>query len=299
MCGRYVLQTKIKLIEKRFGLSPGSTEADDFQPSFNIGAGQLGLIITNHIPRKLQQAYFGYCPSWAKKRMYVLNARSEGDKNKKNNPTYKGSKGIIIKKMWSEAVRHRRCLVIADAFYEGPTKEKLGKPYLVYLKDGRRPFAFAGVYDDWTDPKTGEIIRTFAIITAPPNKLMQEIGHERSPVILSASDANTWLSSRASLSDITRLMKPPYWGAMNAYRVSDKMRNPNAEGKELVQPISQRIYKEYEIKFEQENIKLGFGWSPAKHRRSKQDEEDDKRKRTFNEQKNLFNQDKLDDMQEE
>ena len=79
-------------------------------------------------------------------------------------PGYRGAMGILQKPMFRQSIRTRRCLVVADAFIEGPQREKLAKPYVVYARDGQRPFALAGIWDEWTDTGSGEIIRSFAII---------------------------------------------------------------------------------------------------------------------------------------
>ena len=67
--------------------------------------------------------------------------------------------------------------VIADAFYEGSMKEKLNKPYFVYLRDKQRPFSFAGIWDTWEDEDFQDH-HSFAIITVPANALLRKIGHD-------------------------------------------------------------------------------------------------------------------------
>ena len=91
--------------------------------------------------------------------------------------------GILQKPMFRQSIRDRRCIVIADAFIEGRAK-KTRQPYLVYARHGRRPFGLAGIWDEWANPATGEITRSFAILTTVANELMQAIGHHRSPVVL-------------------------------------------------------------------------------------------------------------------
>ena len=103
-----------------------------------------------------------------------FNARSEGDKNKENDPKYKGRMGID-KKSFKSQIRNKRCLVIADAFIEGTTTERLDKPFVVYLKNKVRPFAMAGIWDSWTDKETGEVINSFAIITTMNCKVPRKL----------------------------------------------------------------------------------------------------------------------------
>lgn len=72
---------------------------------------------------------FGFTPSWGEKKHFAINARAEGDRNKANDPNYNGGFGILQKPFYKSSIRHKRCLVIADAFIEGPKREKLKKPF--------------------------------------------------------------------------------------------------------------------------------------------------------------------------
>ena len=102
MCGRYTVVTKIDALEKRFGVK--ASEDLQFEPNVNISPGNLAPVITDKDPDQLQLFSFGFSPFWAKKRMYLFNARSEGDHNKENDPLYKGAKGIISKPSFRKAI---------------------------------------------------------------------------------------------------------------------------------------------------------------------------------------------------
>jgi putative SOS response-associated peptidase YedK len=270
MCGRYVTITKVKEVEKRFGVT--ATQPDLLQQTSNLGPGQLGPVITNDDPKALQFFKFGYTPFWAKKQTYVINARSEGDQNPSDDPRFNGAKGIISKPMFRHAIRSKRCLVIADAFLEGPKQEKLSKPYCVYMRDGKRPFAFAGIWDEWTDPSSGEIIKSFAIITTPPNEVLTKLGHHRCPAILHPDEEKLWLDQDLPLSDITSLLRPFPADEMNAYPISADIKNPRNNGLHLLKPLGERIVPEYDYELFSE-IKLeGMGAAPARQRRLFEDE---------------------------
>lgn len=256
MCGRYVQVSKLEVVEKRFNVIAETPEL--FTPNFNIGAGSNALVITCEEPRKLQWFQFGYSPPWAKKQMYLLNARAEGDANKTNDTKYSGGMGIIQKPAFQEAIRYKRCLVIADCFYEGSFEEGLNKPYIVYVRE-RKPFAFAGLYSTWVHKESGEVKNTFAIITTWPNELMQKIGHHRCPVILPQSAESVWLKKDAPLSYITPLLHPPPAKYINAYPVSTAVKNLKNNSKELVQPLGERIYPETELLIRQETVLQGMG----------------------------------------
>ena len=265
MCGRYVEVTDYDVIEKKFNVTVQT--GLDFSPNFNVAAGDQAPIITCEEPKLLQHGHFGFTPSWSKKKTYVINARSEGDHNKENKADYTGAKGIISKPFFRSSIRKKRCLVIADAFIEGTTKEKLSRPNLVYLINNKRPFAFAGIYDDWVDQETGEIFRSFAIITCPPNKLMEKIPHHRMPVILDEADYSAYLDLEAPLADVTSLLKPYDHQLMNAYPISDRIKSAREKDSDLIKPIGERLQKEFYVQQVKKLELQGMGMSPSRRRK--------------------------------
>jgi putative SOS response-associated peptidase YedK len=257
MCGRYILVQKLEQIEKRFNVT--APEGMGWRPAYNIAPGQMAPVITADNPRELQLYRFGMTPFWAQKPMYLINARAEGDHNKDDDPGYKGAKGIIIKPAFRKPIRSQRCLVIADAFIEGTLKEKLSKPFVVYLRNQVRPFSFAGIWDEWLNTETGEIVRGFAIITTTANELLLKLPHHRSPVILDQRHEKKWLDNSLPLADITKLLKPYFAELMNAYPIGPAIKNPRAEGPELLKPTGERVVPEYDVKT-QEDVELqGMG----------------------------------------
>ena len=266
MCGRYVNVSKLQAVEKRFQVQ--ASNPDLYRIHVNVGPGSLAPVITQKDPGALQFYTFGLTPSWSQKRMYLFNARAEGDHNKENDPLYRGARGIIQKPAFRSSIRSKRCLVIADAFLEGPEKEKLSKPFLVYLRDGQRPFAFAGIYEEWVDKETGEVFPSFAIITTVSNSVTQRIGHHRSPVILRPDQERAWLDETTPLFEITAMLDPYPGDEMNAYPISNAIKNPRAEGLELLQPIEQRIFPEYEYVLYEELKLEGMGSTSARVRKN-------------------------------
>ena len=262
MCGRYVVVSKISEIEERYGVAADGS----FVQSYNLGPGSFGPVITDNKPKSLQFFQFGFTPFWAKKKMYFFNARAEGDQNKENNPNYRGAKGIISKPAFRKSIRSKRCLVIADCFVEGTTKEKLDKPFLVHLEKDRRPFAFAGIWDEWLDQKTGEIVKSFAIITTTPTPLLQLLPHHRSPVILSRKDETKWINPDAHLMDVTKLLEP-YQGFMNAYPIGTDIKNPRNNNRDLIEPAGPSVASESKLVVEQNLVLEGMGFSKARSRK--------------------------------
>ncbi|MBK7130455.1 MAG: SOS response-associated peptidase [Crocinitomicaceae bacterium] len=266
MCGRYVTVTKTEIIEKKFHVK--AVPDFDFNGDCNIAAGDKAPIITSEEPGLLQSYVFGFTPSWSEKKTFIINARAEGDHNKDNSPMYSGAKGIISKPFFRASIRNKRCLVIADAFIEGTTSEKLKKPFLVYLLNKQRPFAMAGIYDTWIDKLTGEVINSFAIITTRPNTLMQKIPHHRMPVILDDDACQMYLKTDAQLSEITNLLEPFSADKMNAYPISPAISKKTNKDVALLEPKGERVQPEYLFKHSEE-IKLeGMGMTTSRKKKN-------------------------------
>ena len=269
MCGRYVMVSKIKEIEKKFNVKLSKEAKSHYTPNTNISHGDYAPVVTGDRPRDLQFFQFGFTPEWAQKPMYVINARSEGDYNKEDDPQYHGSMGIIDKPMFRKVIRSQRCLVLADAFIEGPKKERLNKPYVLYLQQ-RRPFALAGIWDRWVNTQTGEVLSSFAVITTTANSLLQQIGHHRSPVVLDEGSEQDWLNTEASLSDVTSLLKPYPSEWMNAYPISSKIKSPSTNGLDLIEPIGERLSKEFDYHIYRDLRLEGMGMTTARSRRDQE-----------------------------
>ncbi len=226
MCGRYVVSSSIGVLEKKF-----NTVADfsSFKPNYNLAPGDFGPVITSEDPIKLQLFRFGYTPSWNES-MFVINARGEN---------------LLTKRMWKAPYTLRRCLVFANAFMEGSEKEKLSKPYLVYMRD-KKPFCMAGLYSMGIDKITGAEFGNFAIITTAPNKLHKRIGHHRSPVILDKGAAEQWINERTRLADLTPWIRPYESMKMNAHPITPKIRSPKPVPIDYLKPIGDRVFHEFE-----------------------------------------------------
>lgn len=255
MCGRYVVIEKLAAYELRFNAVSRQTDVN-YLPNYNVAAGNFAPVITNDKPHEIQFFRFGFTPRWAAKPMYLLNARAEGDANKEDDPSYHGAKGIITKPAFRQAIRSQRCLVLADYFIEGTTKEKLKKPYLVYLK--RRPFAMAGVWDQWVNKETGEIVNSFAIITTPANSLLQKIPHHRSPLILDESDERRWLKAE-HLNEVTALLETPSAEGMNAYPISADISPAKNNHISLLNPVGPPLLQDVEFTVVRELKLMGMG----------------------------------------
>lgn len=152
-------------------------------------------VITNLNEHSIDLYNWGLIPFWAKDdsiRKNTLNARIETLSEK---PSFRNS----IK---------NRCLILVDGFYEWQWKDPKGKEkqqYLITL-DKDEPFAFAGIYSDWVNKETGEVLKTYSIITTEANELMAEIHNnkKRMPVILTSENEKLWLHG----TDVNEFFKP-------------------------------------------------------------------------------------------
>lgn len=234
MCGRFVQIIDIEVFVKRFGIrEPSQITLHD---NYNVSPGDYAYVITNDKPNELQAFKFGLTPHWAKKQMYLINARAEGDFNVENNPDYIGEMGIIKKPAFRTVIKSRRCLIIANGYFEGPEKERLNKPFHIHKKNDE-VFTFAGIWDTWVDNNTAEVVNSFSIITTVANSITQQVGHHRSPVILEKKDEKKWLDETIPIEKILDLLKPYQGDDFKADPVSIKIKDPKNKSKDLLIPV--------------------------------------------------------------
>jgi putative SOS response-associated peptidase YedK len=240
MCKKYVLASDPERIQSRFNvrLDP-SFEA--ISKMYAVSSGNYSYVITRENTNQLEVQRFGMTPFFSKGQMNIINARSEGDKNSINDPEYTGSKSIFLKTAFIKPMQVQRCLVIADAYYEWSDRKK---PYLVYLQNRNRPFAFAGIYDHWQNPVSKEIVTSFAIITTVANSLLQSIGVKRMPVVLARVNEMEWIKPSNHLSDVLRLLEPCPSEYMNCYPVSVLVNVAGANDPSMLNPMGEKLLSE-------------------------------------------------------
>ena len=219
MCSRFSF-IFINEIKDRFNLAQPEF---DFEPRYNIAPSQpVPVVIHRNGGNQLCIFRWGLIPYWAKDESIgnkLINARAETLEEK---PSFR------------QSLKQKRCLVLADGFYEWKKEGRLRKPYRITLRDGK-PFAFAGLWDSWRSP-TGQIINSCTIITTTPNKLMEPI-HNRMPVILPQDKESLWLDVGITSSDeVKSLLSPFPEEQMIAYEVSTLVNSPQYDGPECVFP---------------------------------------------------------------
>ena len=256
MCGRYVLVQQVEVLEQRFQVKvvPGYVH----HTGVNIGPGSLAPVITDAAPSELQTFQFGLTPFWAKKRLYLFNARAEGDRNAENDPAYTGALEIARKPAFRKPIRGQRCLVPFDAFIEGTVVEKLKKPFLVQPTDREPPYAFAGLWDSWVDRATGEVVNGFSLITQVANTTLQRLPHHRSPVVLPREHERDWLDPGLPLADVLSLLKPYPGDAMNAWPIDPAIRDPRAHDPALIRPTGPAVRSAQEFVFRADLVLQGM-----------------------------------------
>ena len=210
MCGRYTQTADPAKLTQRFRLEPPNS---DIIRRYNIAPTQNAPVIANDAPQRLRLMRWGLIPSWAKDETIgnrMINARAET---------------LAEKPSFKKPLERRRCLVLADGFYEWRKVAARAKiPVRIVLKS-REPFAFAGLWDVWRDPEEHDI-PTFAIITTAANELLEPI-HDRMPVILRPEDEEKWLDPKPT--DPVKLnpfLKPYPAEEMESYDVSPIVNSP-------------------------------------------------------------------------
>ena len=220
MCGRYTLRTPVETLVERFEINEYPSS---ITPSYNIAPSQgVAAVIAENGKRKLEMLHWGLIPSWAKDPEVgnkMINARAETVAEK---PSYR------------KAFKERRCLILADGFYEWQKTDSGKQPFYIRMED-ESPFAFAGLWESW---QNGREIRSCTIITTAPNEVAAQV-HNRMPVILHPEDYEMWLDPDFDEREpLTTLLKPFPAEAMEAYPVSRKVNRPANNDPEVIEPAA-------------------------------------------------------------
>lgn len=223
MCGRFSLTSGDRDIEEEFEVSIPT----GYKPRYNIAPTQEILaLLQGEGSRRLEFLRWGLIPSWAKDPKIgnrLINARAET---------------LFEKPSFKSAVQQRRCLVIADGFYEWRDTEQ-GKKVPVYVRlKSKKPFGFAGLWESWTSPE-GPIIKTCTIVTTEPNELMKPI-HNRMPVIVLKDVEALWLDPHAhGKEELQQVFQPYPSEEMETFEVSPLVNSPANDRPECVKPAQQ------------------------------------------------------------
>jgi len=226
MCGRARLSSDVSEIKLVFSIPP-HRPTPNFAPSWNVApTDQLPIVRFDKRAgeRSLDLARWGLVPYWAKDIKVVfanINAKAEGIENR---PAFR------------EAFQRRRCLMPVDNFYEWKKTATGKQPYAIALAD-RGLMALAGLWENWRSP-AGEWIRSFAVVTCPPNKLCAEL-HNRMPVVLGPETWPAWLGEEPADAPRLKALLAPYPSEeMVAWPVSPRVGNVKNNDASLIEPIA-------------------------------------------------------------
>ncbi|MEL6247817.1 MAG: SOS response-associated peptidase [Cyanobacteria bacterium J06648_16] len=227
MCGRYTQTKSGEVLAKTFNL----VETPDVPPRYNIAPSQPILAVAaSKGTRQLRAFQWGLVPSWSKDPTIgnrMINARAET---------------VAEKPSFRAAFKRRRCLIVADGFYEWKKidGQKTKQPFYIHLQD-HAPFGFAGLWEHW-EGGDGSYLETCTILTTAPNALMEPI-HNRMPVIVHPDDYNTWLDpERGEFKQdrglLESLLRPYEAERMEAYPVSTEVNSPRNESPDCLEPLA-------------------------------------------------------------
>ncbi|MGK7396572.1 MAG: SOS response-associated peptidase [Candidatus Cyclobacteriaceae bacterium M3_2C_046] len=217
MCGRYTVQIDMVELHRRFKV----VLDDIYQKSYNSAPSEKLPVITNQDPNQLNYFHWGLVPFWAKDKKIgykMINARAET---------------ILEKSSYKHALQRRRCLVVADGFYEWKKLDNHQKqPYRITLQD-EEPYAFAGIWEYNQDLQ----LHSFSIITTEANELVKDI-HDRMPVILKPENETRWLDHNLDLQEIQDFLIPYPADLMKAYQVSRAVGNAHNKSPDLIKRVA-------------------------------------------------------------
>jgi len=204
MCGRYSFSLSEGQVKEHFN----NVEITHlWRTSYNIAPTQHAFVITNDQPKKLQYLAWGLVPYWSndgKNKGKLINARMEG---------------IEAKPSFRMPIRKKRCLILADSYYEWKQYGTQKRPYRILLNN-QPLMVMAGIWDTWN--QGGYLVKTFSIITAPSSADVAHI-HSRMPVILDTKEQQAeWLSDN-SLVRTKSILKTLEPGRLKSYPVSAKL----------------------------------------------------------------------------
>ncbi len=226
MCGRFIISKFPDDVARWFGTTGALPNS---RPRYNVApTDQIAVVRFNPETkeRTLDTLRWGLVPYWAKDVKIgatMINAKAET---------------VAEKPAFREAFKSRRCLIPADGFYEWKKLDaKTKQPYAIVMKD-RSLFGFAGLWERWKDKASGEVVRSFTIVTTTPNEVCAPV-HDRMPVIVDPANYGKWLGEEpADPVRLLQMLKPFPAGAVMAFRVDPRAGNVKNDDAALIEPLA-------------------------------------------------------------
>jgi putative SOS response-associated peptidase YedK len=224
VCGRSSLHDAPVGILERYRLPP---VLPGFISRYNIcpSQEQLTILLDGDGKPEARALKWGLVPSWASDPSMgarMINARAES---------------LAEKPSWEAPLRSRRCLILADGYYEWTGKGKSRTPWFFHFR-GHAPFVMAGLWDRWTG--NGTTLDTCTIITAEAGSRMSA-WHHRVPAILSAEAGDSWLDSRVSGRAALDLLEPYEKEDLECYEVSRYVNSPANDSPDCITPVERLL----------------------------------------------------------
>lgn len=223
MCGRYALYGPHSRYREHFAMQAWL----DFGEKYNV-APSSAMPVIRQAPsgeRVVDLLQWGLIPHWAK------------DPTIGHKLTIARAETISEKPSFRDAFKRRRCLVPADGFYEWQSVGRTKQPYFIRLRSGE-PMAMAGLWESWRSP-TGDVVRTFCIVTTAPNAAVSQI-HDRMPVLIRPEDFAVWLDPAIDGATLRDLLAPCPAEDIEAWPVSHDVNRASADGPTLIRPQGAR-----------------------------------------------------------
>ena len=221
MCGRFAFYSPSEATAALFGVE----SAQPVEARYNIAPTQFIAAIRRDEQdvAELTMLRWGLVPFWARDPTIgnrMINARAET---------------VAEKPSFRAAYKKRRCLILADGFYEWHTKGGVKIPYFISLASGE-PFAFAGLWENWQSKETDESLQTATIVTMAANDFLSKL-HQRMPLVLEPDSAGRWLDGDMQLLDdaLTSGLK------FRAWPVDRKVNNARNESPELIEIVGEAV----------------------------------------------------------
>jgi putative SOS response-associated peptidase YedK len=223
MCGRYSLATPWQRIAEQFGIRVA--DVPELFPHYNIAPSQTVLAVGLSKDGQPAPAFFkwGLVPSWANDDKHApINARAET---------------VESKATFAEALRHRRCLIVADGYFEWQKLKGRKQPWHFRMRCGE-PFAFAGLWEAWRSEEGAKPLLTCAMLTVAANDVVKPV-HNRMPSILHPADYGAWIDrTKDDPEEVLPLVGPFEASAMEAVAVSPYVNDARHEGPECLAPAT-------------------------------------------------------------
>jgi putative SOS response-associated peptidase YedK len=222
VCGRFTVKSDPAKVRKNFRLAT----IPNLIPRYNVAPTQdISVVGLGREGPSLIRMRWGLVPSWSKDPKAgapLINARADT---------------VAVKPAFREAFRKRRCLIVADGFYEWAGEKEQKQAWYITLKSDE-PFGFAALWERWRPPAgvSDEPILSTAIVTTDANDAIAHI-HHRMPVILDSADHEAWLDPDSTPARLSALLKPLPSAAIQARRVSKAVNAVRNDGPECIAPL--------------------------------------------------------------